>query len=102
VLNSVLAVFPQVSMTVVPEYFDSPFLIASETRLALDRDTLRQRFDALDLSASFSAEQIARLAGFFDQVKFERVPHGRIRDLGDQHFNHDLFPRDEYFLNNEW
>ena len=50
VLNSVMAVFPNVSTTVVPEYFGSSFLIASEDRLEVDGDTLRARFAALDLA----------------------------------------------------
>ena len=36
------------------------------------------------------------------QVKFERQPYRRIKNLGEDGFNRDLFPRDEYFLNNEW
>ncbi len=41
-------------------------------------------------------------SAFFDQASFERQPYRRIKDLGPRAFNHDLFPRDEYFLNNEW
>ncbi len=102
VLNSVMTVFPQVSTTVVPEYFGSSFLIASDGRLRIDGDTLRQRFATLDLADSFSPHQIERLRAFFDQVSFERQPYQRIKDLDPQAFNHDLFPRDEYFLNNQW
>ena len=102
VLNSVMAVFPHVSTTVVPEYFGSSFLIASEGRLKIDGETLRARFEALDWSASFDPLQIERLRAFFDQVSFERQLYRRIKDLPAAAFNHDLFPRDEYFLNNEW
>jgi hypothetical protein len=97
-----MAVFPHVSTTVVPEYFGSSFLIASEERPAVDGDTLRARFAALDWSASFDPHQIERLSAFFDQVRFERQPFRRIKNLRPRAFNHDLFPRDEYFLNNEW
>ncbi|HEX2463355.1 MAG TPA: hypothetical protein VHR17_01945, partial [Thermoanaerobaculia bacterium] len=102
VLNSVMAVFPHVSTTVVPEYFGSSFLIASGQRLEVDGDTLRNRFAGLDLSASFDPRQIERLRAFFHQASFERQPYRRIKDLPSAAFNHDLFPRDEYFLNNAW
>jgi spermidine synthase len=102
VLNSVMRVFPNVWTTVVSDYFGSSFLIASEEKLALDGDTLRQRFAAVDLSESFSSKQIEGLQAFFDQVRFERQPYRRIRNLDEEGFNRDLFPRDEYFLNNEW
>jgi spermidine synthase len=102
VLNSVLTVFPNVSTTIVPDYFGSSFLVASQEQLPLDGDTLRRRFAALDLTSSFSPEQIERLEAFFGQVGFERVPHRRIKGMGEHLFNRDLFPRDEYFLNNEW
>ena len=86
----------------VPDYFGSSFLVASEERLDLDGNKLRARFAATDLTQSFSPHQIERLQAFFDQVRFERQPYRRIKNLGDDAFNHDLFPRDEYFLNNEW
>jgi hypothetical protein len=98
----VLRVFPFVATTVVSDYFGSSFLVASAEPLALDNATLRARFEATDLSESFSPEQRERLAAFFAQVEFERVRHRRIKNLGEEHFNHDLFPRDEYFLNNDW
>jgi spermidine synthase len=102
VLNSVMAVFPNVSTTVVPEYFGSSFLIASEERVKIDAGELRRRFAELDLTASFSPPQIERLRAFFDQARFERQPFRRIKNLGPAGFNRDLFPRDEYFLNNQW
>jgi spermidine synthase len=102
VLNSVMTVFPNVSTTVVPDYFGSSFLIASDARLHLDGETLRRRFEALDLSASFNPRQVEGLRAFFAQVRFERQPYRQIKDLPAAAFNHDLFPRDEYFLNNEW
>jgi predicted membrane-bound spermidine synthase len=103
VLNSVRRVFPQVLTTVVPEYNRSRLLIAGRQPLVFDRATLRKRLAAVDLGAAFDAQQRRRLIDFFATAELRRARHPRRVDrLPDPYFNHDLHPRDEYFLNDNW
>lgn len=102
VLNSVRKVFPYVATTVIPEYFQSRFLIAGKQPLFLHKATLLERFSNVD-PASFSRSQRAQLQGFFETTKFRRERYrGSVEDLPELLFNRDLHPRDEYFLNDHW
>jgi spermidine synthase len=104
VINSVRRVFPYVAITEVPEYNHSKLLIASNQPLFLDRATLRERLSKVDLEASFDAEQRRRLIEFFENADIRRQPRQprKIARLAPEYFNHDLHPRDEYFLNDNW
>ena len=104
VLNSVRRVFPYVAITEVPEYNRSRLLIASRQPLFLDRPTLRERLSKVDLEASFDPQQRQRQIEFFESAEIQRQPKQprRIARLAPEYFNHDLHPRDEYFLNDNW
>jgi spermidine synthase len=100
VLNSVRRVFRHVAVGEVPDYFASRFIVASQQPLLLHPPTLRQRLAGVDLEASFNPEQRRRLVEFFERQKLRRLfQQGKVATLPDRHFNHDLHPRDEYFLN---
>lgn len=100
VLNSVRRVFRHVAMGEVPDYFASRFIVASNQPLRLNPAVLRERLAGVDLDASFDPEQKRRLLEFFEGQKLERLWERRkVVALSDEHFNHDLHPRDEYFLN---
>lgn len=102
VLNSVRKVFPYVATTVIPEYFESRFLIAGKKPLFLHKPTLIERFSNVD-PAAFSQSQREQLDGFFKATKFRRERYrGSVDDLPELLFNLDLHPRDEYFLNDHW
>jgi spermidine synthase len=100
VLNGVRRVFRHVAVGEVPDYFASRFVVASQRPLLLHPPTLRERLAGVDLQASFDEGQRQRLVDFFGQLKLQRL-RGRqqILALPDASFNHDLHPRDEYFLN---
>jgi spermidine synthase len=101
VLNSVRRVFPYVATADVPEY-RSTFLIAGKQPLYLHGPTLRRRLANVDLDAAFDPQQKRRLMEFFERAELRRVRYPGRRKLArlpDEHFNHDLHPRDEYFLN---
>jgi hypothetical protein len=104
VLNSVRRVFPYVATAVVPEYYQSRLLIAARQPLFLHGPTLRERLSNLDLEASFDPEQRRRLIEFFEHAEIRRQPRQprKVARLPPEHFNHDLYPRDEYFLNDNW
>lgn len=104
VLNSVRRVFPHVAMGEVPDYFASRFIVASKAPLLLHAPTLRERLAGVDLDASFNPEQKRRIVEFFGSDKpLQRLWERRkVVALPDEHFNHDLHPRDEYFLNDPW
>lgn len=103
VLNSVRRVFRHVAIGEVPDYFGSRFIVASNQPLRFHRPTLQQRLAGVDLKASFNPEQRRRLVEFFERQKLQRLWEGwRVATLPDEHFNHDLHPRDEYFLNDAW
>ncbi|HEX6901389.1 MAG TPA: fused MFS/spermidine synthase [Thermoanaerobaculia bacterium] len=103
VLNSVRKVFRHVAIGEVPDYFASRFIVASHQPLPFHGPTLRKRLEGVDLEASFNPEQRRRLIEFFDRKKpLQRVwQQKKIATLPDDQFNHDLHPRDEYFLNED-
>jgi spermidine synthase len=100
VLNSVRKVFRHVAMGTVPDYFASRFIVASQQPLLLNEAALRERLAGVDLEASFNPEQRRRLVEFFERQQLQRLWQRRkVFELPDEQFNHDLHPRDEYFLN---
>lgn len=100
VFNSVRRVFPHIVRAEVPEYFSSPFLVASMNPIRVDHDLLQRRLAALDLESSFHPDQIESLTAFFARDPFSAVlPDAALENLPDHRFNRDLHPRDEYFLN---
>jgi spermidine synthase len=102
VLNSVRKVFPYVATAVIPEYYQSRFLVAGKRPLFRHRPNLRERFANVD-PAAFDPEQRRKLAGFFETAKFRRQRYPKTVDwLPEVVFNRDLHPRDEYFLNDHW
>jgi hypothetical protein len=52
---------------------------------------------------SAAAAQERRLVEYFEHAKLQRLWERRkVLALPEQHFNNDLHPRDEYFLNDPW
>lgn len=104
VLNAVRKVFPHVAVGEVPDYFASRFVVASNQRMLLQAPLLRERLESrVDLAASFDAEQQRRLLEFFSTSRLRRLfERGKVAALPEAHFNRDLRPRDEYFLNSTW
>jgi spermidine synthase len=103
VLNGIRRVFQHVAIGEVPDYFGSRFIVASKQPLRLHSATLRERLAGVDMKASFNPEQERRLVEFFERAKLQRLWERRkVLALPEQHFNNDLHPRDEYFLNDPW
>jgi len=98
VLNSATEVFPHVMRFVVPSYDGSQFMVASQKPIVFDRATVLERFRALRPTEMFSAAQAASITEFLSTVEPGEV--STVRRIGDDGLNHDLAPRDEYFLNN--
>jgi spermidine synthase len=98
VLNSATEVFPHVLRFTVPSYDGSQFMVASRRPITFDRAAVLERFRAMDPSKMFSAAQAASLLEFLSTVEPGEV--SVVRRIGDDGLNHDLAPRDEYFLNN--
>jgi spermidine synthase len=100
VLNTMLEVFPHVTHFVVPSYSSTPFVLASNDPIPFDRQVLLERIDAQ--RAAFSPEQHASIREFAATVQPQCLRAGaEIPEVADDQLNHDLFPRDEYFLNND-
>lgn len=103
VLNGIRRVFQHVAIGEVPDYFASRFIVASKQPLRLHAPTLRERLAGVDMKGSFNPEQERRLVEFFERAKLQRLWERRkVLALPEQHFNNDLHPRDEYFLNDPW
>ena len=98
VLNSATEVFPHVLRFTVPSYDGSQFMVASQRPITFDRAAVLERFRAMDPSRMFSPAQAASLLEFLSTVEPGEV--SVVRRIGDDGLNHDLAPRDEYFLNN--
>jgi spermidine synthase/MFS family permease len=99
-LNTVLEVFPYVVRFHVPTYFNSIFYLASKSPIVVDRDAILERLDHVDPAHGFSDERLASVREFFRTVPpdcFYDPAHTypSTEDL----LNRDLYPRDEYFLN---
>lgn len=103
VLNGVRKVFRYVAIGEVPDYFASRFIVASNEPLRLHVPTLQERLAGVNLKASFNPEQSRQLVEFFEGKRLERLwDRRKVSALPDIEFNHDLHPRDEYFLNRPW
>jgi predicted membrane-bound spermidine synthase len=104
-INSATEVFPYVIGLPVPTYGNSEFFLASRQPFAFDRDLLLRRFDAVVNESShpfvLPAERLDSIRQFLATVQPVTLswgpPAGPVRE---EHLNRDLFPRDEYFLNN--
>ena len=98
VLNSATEVFPHVLRFTVPSYDGSQFMVASQRPITFDRAAVLARFRAMEPEKMFSPAQAASLLQFLSTVEPGEV--SVVRQIGDDGLNHDLAPRDEYFLNN--
>lgn len=98
-LASVREVFPHVMLFEVPTYNCSQFLVASRSPVVFDRPAVISRFLATDPERAFGSGLAASLSTFFNTVEPTVLPPPA--RVGEDELNRDLFPRDEYFLNNE-
>ena len=98
VLNSATEVFPHVLRIRVPSYDGSQFMIASRQPILFDRAAVLERWQALQPTQAFSAAQAASITEFLTTLEPGEVSVAR--QVGEDHLNRDLAPRDEYFLNN--
>jgi spermidine synthase len=99
-LNTVLEVFPYVVRFHVPTYFNSIFYLASKSPIVVDPDAILDHLDHVDPALGFSDERLASVRQFFRAVPPDCYydpahTHPSTEDL----LNRDLYPRDEYFLN---
>lgn len=100
-LNSVTEVFPYVVGFPVPTY-GSQFFLASQEPIRFDRAEVLRRLDGALSTAGLpigtaQAESLRRYVSTVEPVTY-RAGAG-LAPVPDAHLNHDLAPRDEYFLN---
>lgn len=93
VMASVQKVFPHVVTGVVEEYGESRFVVASTSPITLDTDELQRRLQATDLPAGRKASLAPVVASITDECDPTIPP------VSEAELNRDLFPRDEFFLN---
>lgn len=99
VVNTITEVFPYVVRFTVPTYRDSPFVVASNEPIPFVRETLLEHLEAE--RDAFSPEQYASMRQFFETAQPVCLrAGGPVAPIPDHDVNRDLFPRDEYFLNN--
>jgi spermidine synthase len=96
-LQTVKSVFPYVVALDVPAYFGSRFLIASQTPIPWKREELLSRLAG---HPAISAEQVERLRAFYAAASPQVLQDGPTHQPAEERVNRDLFPRDEFFLNN--
>ena len=95
VLAGASAVFPHLSVLEVPGG-RGRFLFASKSPLRFDREAVVGRLSSLE---GFSPEQLASLKALVELGTLTVVRDGSTAPASAQEVNTDLFPRDEYFLN---
>jgi spermidine synthase len=101
VINSAKQVFPYVFAFSVPYYFNSKFLVASDEPLAFNRESLLLTFDGVARTGSFLPQQAESLRKWLEGTQPELLSDGNPGTTSpEDQLNRDLFPRDEYFLNN--
>jgi spermidine synthase len=99
VLTSVAQVFPYVATALGPG--SAKFLIASNDPLPTDRAATLARYRERP-QGRLTNEQRASLEWYFAHAELTHVRRGEPPDQVPEHaVNHDLHPRDEYFLNDE-
>ncbi|MFN2507092.1 MAG: fused MFS/spermidine synthase [Acidimicrobiales bacterium] len=104
-INSATEVFPYVMGFAVPSYGNSEFFLASPQPFEFDRKLIQQRFEST-LAASASryvlpAERLASIRQFLSTIEPVNIAwEGEVGPVVEGQVNRDLFPRDEYFLNN--
>ena len=93
VMASVQKVFPYVVTGVVTEYGESRFVVASMSPIDLDTAELQRRLEATDLPASRKTSLATVVSSMTDECDPTIPP------ISEAELNRDLFPRDEFFLN---
>lgn len=99
VLTSVAQVFPHVATAVGPG--SAKFLVASNEPIPTNRAEALARYRERP-RGQLTHQQRASLEWYFEHAELTHVRRGEPRDRVPEHaVNHDLHPRDEYFLNDD-
>ena len=96
-LQTMQETFDHLLLFDVPSYFGSRFAVASERPLAFDRAAAQQALAAADL-ATLPPGLAEALVRYLAEARPEPLAGGR--PVAADRRNEDLFPRDEYWLNN--
>ncbi len=104
-VNSASEVFPYVVSFVVPSYGNAEFFLASRHPIEFDRNLVVERFESVIAGAGarfvLAPQQLTSIRQFLSTMEPVTVVWGDPSNpVVDDHLNRDLFPRDEYFLNN--
>ena len=99
VANTVASVFPHVLVFPTDYQGGSVFLLAGEEPIEFDRAEVVERLVGSVGSSAMRPEQRERLKGYVQTVEPTCLVDGVVLDVGGSLVNRDLFPRDEYFLN---
>lgn len=100
VLNSVSQVFPHVIGLEVPSYGNSQFLLASEQPIDYQPAEMLARLEEHVGPDVFTASQRQAVEEFYASARPVCFVRGEPVDSPGEALNRDVFPRDEYFLNN--
>ncbi|MGQ0616690.1 MAG: fused MFS/spermidine synthase [Acidimicrobiia bacterium] len=100
VLNSVSQVFPHVIGLAVPSYGNSQFLLASKQPIDYDRAEMLRRLEDHVGPDVFTSGQRRAVEEFYASAQPVCYVGGQPVDSAGEALNRDVFPRDEYFLNN--
>jgi spermidine synthase/MFS family permease len=99
--NTVATVFPYVTAFTVTSYQGSSFLLAGKQPFAVSPEELAARFAAVP-DESFPPAQRASLVQVLTGSEARCIADGELaHSLPADAVNHDLRPRDEYFMNND-
>lgn len=90
-------VFPHLLVFDVPSYFGSRFAVASPSPIDFERSELTERLDEVDLGSLMPSLADA-VTTYAEETEPTAVEGGQ--PVEDDRRNEDLFPRDEYWLNN--
>jgi predicted membrane-bound spermidine synthase len=92
--KTVLSVFPHVIR------FGKLFILASEEPIEFNRSEILERLNNLNLLESHGLEEVKYITDYFTKTQPVTIQAGNSSEFMDDDINYDLFPKDEYFINN--
>lgn len=93
--NTVLKVFPYVVR------FDNLFVLATNDPLQIDKAAIVERFAKINMDDSYGQAEREGLTKYINSLVPEVIQAGSTSDFPDHMVGYDLFPKDEYFINNK-
>lgn len=92
--KNILKIYPYVVR------FSDLFVLASNEPIELNKSVILERLKSLNLMEAYTPDHGQSLTDYFTETLPAIIQAGKTTEYPDEDLNLDLFPRDEYFMNN--